>query len=107
MFDDSSTFYDQLEEMHSPHTHQIEYRIFNKHQPHVLPIVWGKENAKTNQIGIGFGIKIQMSLVGGFPILDHLTWEPFNEGGYLIESVEKYKSQFGSNPAEVLADQIY
>ena len=96
------TVYDQQEEMHRTHTHRIDYRIVNIHQPHVRPIVRGKENAKTE-----FGSKVQMSLVRGFAFIDHLSWEAFNEGKYLIDSVEKYKSRFGFYPSEVLADQIY
>ncbi|HVB66204.1 MAG TPA: transposase, partial [Candidatus Acidoferrales bacterium] len=96
------TVYDQQEEMHRTHTHRIDHRIVNIHQPHVRPIVRGKENAKTE-----FGSKVQMSLVGGFAFIDHLSWEAFNEGGYLMDSVEKYKARFGFYPAEVLADQIY
>ena len=96
------TVYEQQEEMHRTHTKRIDYRIVNIHQPHVRPIVRGKENAKTE-----FGSKIQMSLVEGFAFIDHLSWEAFNEGGYLIDSVEKYKTRFGFYPAEVLADQIY
>ena len=94
--------YEQQEEMHQSRTHRIDYRIVNIHQPHVRPIVRGKENAKTE-----FGSKVQMSLVSGFTFIDHLSWEAFNEGGYLIDSVKKYKSRFGFYPAEVLADQIY
>lgn len=96
------TVYEQQEEMHRTRTHRINYRIVNIHQPHVRPIVRGKENAKTE-----FGSKLQMSLVEGFAFIDHLSWEAFNEGKYLIDSVEKYKSRFGFYPAEVLADQIY
>lgn len=96
------TVYEQQEEMHRSRTHRIDHRIVNIHQPHVRPIVRGKENAKTE-----FGSKIQMSLVGGFAFIDHLCWEAFNEGNYLMDSVEKYKNRFGFYPAEVLADQIY
>ncbi|MEO6136505.1 MAG: IS5 family transposase [Ginsengibacter sp.] len=96
------TVYDQQKEMHRTRTHRIDYRIVNIHQPHVRPIVRGKESAKTE-----FGSKIQMSLVEGFAFIDHLSWEAFNEGKYLTDSVEKYKSRFGFYPAEVLADQIY
>lgn len=96
------TVYEQQEEMHRTRTHRIDHRIVNIHQPHVRPIVRGKENAKTE-----FGSKIQMSLVGGFAFIDHLSWEAFNEGSYLMDSVEKYKKRFGFYPAEVLADQIY
>lgn len=96
------TVYDQQDEMHRSHTNRIDHRIVNIHQPHVRPIVRGKENAKTE-----FGSKLQMSLVGGFTFIDHHSWEAFNEGNYLMDSVEKYKTRFGFYPAEVLADQIY
>jgi hypothetical protein len=96
------TVYDQQEEMHRTRTRRIDYRIVSIHQPHVRPIVRGKESAKTE-----FGSKIQMSMVEGFAFIDHISWEAFNEGKYLINSVEKYKTRFGFYPAEVLADQIY
>ena len=96
------TVYEQQEEMHRTRTHRIDYHIVNIHQLHIRSIVRRKENAKTE-----FGSKVQMSLVGGFAFKDHLSWEAFNEGKYLIDSVEKYKSLFGFYPAEVLADQIY
>ena len=96
------TIYDQQEEMHRTHTRRIDYRIVNIHQPHVRPIVRGKESAK-----VEFGSKLQVSVVAGYTFIDHFSWEAFNEGGYLLASVEKYKSRFGFYPAEVLADQIY
>ena len=37
----------------------------------------------------------------------HLSWNAFNEGKYLVHTVEKYKERYGFYPAEVLADQIY
>lgn len=94
--------YDQQEEMHRTHSHRIDHRIVNIHQPHIRPIVRGKENAKTE-----FGSKIQMSLVSGFTFIDHLSWEAYNEGSLLIDSINQYKVRFGFYPAEVLADQIY
>lgn len=96
------TVYDQQEEMHRTHTRRIDYRIVNIHQPHVRPIVRGKESAK-----VEFGSKLQVSIVAGYTFIDHFSWEAFNEGGYLLTSVEKYKGRFGFYPAEVLADQIY
>lgn len=96
------TVYEQQEQMYRSRSHRIEHRIVNIHQPHVRPIVRGKENAKTE-----FGSKLQMSLVGGFTFIDHLSWEAYNEGGLLMDSVEKYRIRFGFYPAEVLADQIY
>lgn len=96
------TVYEQQKEMHEKRVHRIDHRIVNIHQPHVRPIVRGKEKAKTE-----FGSKLQVSLVSGFTFIDYLGWEAFNESGYLVDSVEKYKERFGFYPAEVLADQIY
>ena len=96
------TVYDQQYHMHSTHTRRVDYRIVNIHQPHVRHIVRGKEKAKEE-----FGSKLQVSLVRGFMFIDHLCWDPFNEGQYLKISVENYKNRFGFYPAEVLGDQIY
>ena len=96
------TVYEQQLEMHRTHTKSIPHRIVNIHQPHVRPIVRGKDRAK-----VEFGSKLQVSLVGGFTFIDRLSWEAFNEGQCLMESVEGYKRRFGYYPKEVLADQIY
>jgi transposase, IS5 family len=96
------TVYEQQEQMHRTHTNRIEHRIVNIHQPHVRPIVRGKEKAK-----VEFGSKLQVSIVNGFTFIDHLSWDAFNEGQYLQTSVEYYKRRLGYYPKEVLADQIY
>jgi len=36
-----------------------------------------------------------------------LSWDAFNEGSYLIHSVEAYKRRLGFYPSQVHADQIY
>lgn len=96
------TVYEQQLEMHRSHNKSIPHRIVNIHQPHVRPIVRGKDKAK-----VEFGSKLQVSLVAGFTFIDRLNWEAFNEGQCLMESVERYKRRFGYYPKEVLADQIY
>jgi hypothetical protein len=96
------TVYQQQEQMHRSRSKRIEDRIVNIHQPHVRPIVRGKESAK-----VEFGSKLQVAIVLGFTFIDHLSWDPFNESKYLAHTVEKYKERFGFYPAEVLADQIY
>ena len=96
------TVYDQQFTMHTTRTHRIENRIVNIHQPHVRPIVRGKEGKK-----VEFGSKLQASLVNGFMVIEKLSWDNFNEGGCLIDTVEAYKTRFGFYPAEVLADRIY
>jgi transposase, IS5 family len=96
------TVYQQQQEMHRTNTKRIDDRIVNIHQPHVRPIVRGKDAAK-----VEFGSKLQVSLVGGFTFIDHLSWDAFNESQYLSKTIENYKNRFGFYPAEVLADQIY
>ena len=94
--------YEQQLHMHRNRTHRVDNRIVNLHQPHVRPIVRGKESAK-----VEFGSKLQVSLVDGYMFLDKLSWDAFNEGGSLQDSVTQYRRRFGYYPAEVLADQIY
>jgi hypothetical protein len=94
--------YYQQNKMFTERVHQVEDRIVNLHQPHVRPIVRGKEGKK-----VEFGSKLQVSLVKGFAFLDKLSWNNFNEGKSLQDSVEGYKKRFGFYPIEVLADQIY
>jgi hypothetical protein len=94
--------YEQQQQMHLTNTKSIPHRIVNIHQPHVRPIVRGKDKAK-----VEFGSKLQVSLVDGFTFIDRLDWEAFNEGQCLQQSVERYKQRFGYYPKEVLADQIY
>ena len=96
------TVYLQQDKMYRNRCHSVEDRIVSIHQPHVRPIVRGKERAKTE-----FGSKIHISLVSGFTFIDHFNWDAFNEGGYLIFSVDQYKERFGFYPAYVHADQIY
>lgn len=83
-------------------THKVDDRIISIYQPHVRRIVRGKAKAKTE-----FGSKIQVVLVVGFMFIDHLSWDAFNGGSYLTDSVERYKERFRCYQAEVLADQIY
>jgi transposase, IS5 family len=96
------TFYDQQAKMYAEKTHSIEHRIVSIHQPHVRPIVRGKTNAK-----VEFGAKIQVSLMNGFAFVEDFSWEAFNEGTRLMDTVERYKKRHGHYPKEVLADQIY
>jgi hypothetical protein len=96
------TVYEQQEQMHRTRTKKVDDRIVNIHQPHIRPIVRGKESAK-----VEFGSKLQVAMVLGFTFIDHLSWDAFNESKYLAHTIEKYKERFGFYPAEVLADQIY
>ena len=94
--------YEQQYTMYTERVKKIADRIVNIHQRYVRPIVRGKEGKK-----VEFGSKLQVSMVKGFAFIDKLSWDNFNEGQYLMDSVEKYKTRMGYYPAEVLADQIY
>lgn len=82
--------------------HQIDDRIVNIAQPHVRPIVRGKVNAS-----VEFGAKLSISVVDGFAFMERISFDNFNEGITLQESVERYKERYGYYPEAVLADQIY
>lgn len=97
-----SELYRQQRMMYTAHSHQVDDRIVNIHQPHVRPIVRGKAKAK-----VEFGAKLAMSLVNGYALIEKVSWDNFNEGTTLIASVEMYKTRFGYYPKEILADQIY
>ena len=94
--------YDQQNQMHTTRTHRIDDRIVNSHQPHVRPIKRGKDGKK-----VEFGSKLQVSLKDGFALIDRLSWDSFNEGSCLQQSVTLYRQRFGYYPEAVLADKIY
>jgi len=94
--------YRQQLEMFKSHLHKIEDRIVNISQPHVRPIVRGKMKAE-----VEFGAKLAISLVNGFAFMEELSWDNFNEGITLIQSVERYLIRFGCYPEAILADKIY
>ena len=96
------TLYDQQVLMYEQKIHSVEHRIVSIHQPHVRPIVRGKTNAN-----VEFGAKVQVSLMQGFAFLEELSWEAFNEGTRLMQTVEQYKTRLGYYPKEVLVDKIY
>ncbi len=94
--------YEQQNQMHITRTHRIDDRIVNIHQPHVRPIKRGKDGKK-----VEFGSKLQVSLSDGFALIDRLSWDSFNEGSCLQQSVTLYRQRFGYYPVAVLADKIY
>jgi IS5 family transposase len=92
----------QQQEMFEDRKHSIEDRIVSISQPHVRPIVRGKANAE-----VEFGAKVAISKVNGVCRIETLRWDNFNEGIYLIETVERYKTRLGFYPKVVLADKLY
>lgn len=82
--------------------HQMDDRIVNIAQPHVRPIVRGKVSAS-----VEFGAKLSISVVNGFAFMERVSFDNFNEGVTLVESVEQYKARYGYYLEAVLADRIY
>ena len=96
------TFYDQQSEMHKKRIHSIDDRIVSIHQPHVRPIVRGKQNAK-----VEFGAKIDITITNGFAFLEESSWDAYNEGTTLMATVERYRKRTGCYPKKIFADKIY
>ena len=88
--------------MYDKRTHTILHGIVSIHQPHVRPMVGGKNRAK-----VKFGGKIRVSVIDGISFVDELSWEAFNEGDNIQHYVEHFRRRFGCWPKEVSADKTY
>jgi hypothetical protein len=89
-------------EMFQEKKHTVDNRIVSIHQPHIRPMVRGKQGKK-----VEFGAKINLSLQQGYARIDQFNYEAFNEGTCLIEQVENYKKLNGHYPELVQTDEIY
>jgi len=94
--------YDQQEQMYKDHTHSVENRIVNIYQPHVRPIVRGKDRAN-----VEFGAKLGVSIQNGYARINTLSWEAYNESTDLKKQVEDYRRLNGYYPKVVITDKIY
>ena len=94
--------YNQQKMMFDTKTNSCADRIVSIHQPHVRPMVRGKNKAK-----VEFGAKIGNCLHDGFARIDHLSWDAYNENSDLQKHVESYNRQHGFYPFRVLCDKIY
>jgi len=95
--------YQQQWDMYQTKTRRCDHRIVSISQPHVRPIVRGKQNKP-----VEFGAKLSVSLTGdGLAHVDHLRWDAFHEGLDLVSQVEAYLDRYGYYPERVLADPLY
>jgi len=94
--------YEQQQWMYDNNVNRVDKRIVNIYQPHVRPIVRGKDKNKAE-----FGSKINVSEVNGFTRVDRLNWEAYNESEDLEMQVENFNKIYGCYPKVVLVDQIY
>jgi len=94
--------YGQQSKMYKEHIHSIDNRIVNIYQPHVRPIVRGKDKAQ-----VEFGAKLGVSIQNGYARINTLSWEAYNEGSDLKKQVEDYHRLNGYYPKVVITDKIY
>lgn len=94
--------YDQQKYMFDYKTNTHPDRIVSIFQPHVRPIIRGKQNNKTE-----FGSKLGVSLDQGLARVDTLSWNAYNESKDLIKQIESYHKLHGYYPELVQVDRIY
>jgi len=92
----------QQRQMYQDKTNRCDDRIVSITQPHVRPILRGKQGKK-----VEFGSKLGLSLANGFIKADTLSWDAYNESKDLKRQAEAYKSLYGYYPELILADKIY
>ena len=94
--------YRQQLEMFANRSQWVDDRIVSISQPHVRPIKRGKAGRDTE-----FGVKLSLSVVGGFSFVDRLSWDNYNESLDLVDQIERYHRRFGFYPESVHVDNIY
>jgi hypothetical protein len=94
--------YRQQKEMFDNKEHRCDGRIVSISQPHVRPVVRGKEHEPTE-----FGSKVAIGLVGGYAFITDISWENTSEASLLPQAVEQYKEIFGVYPKTVIGDRVY
>lgn len=82
-------------------TTSVKNRIVSLSQPHIRPIVRGKENKP-----VEFGIKAHIMQVGGINIVEHHSFEAFNETTRLKHAYFKHRTLIGPC-THLAADGIY
>jgi len=91
----------QQKEMFTTGTHTVPDRIVSIAKSYIRPIVRGKEVKK-----VEFGAKVNMIQVDGINFIEHLSFDAFNEGPRLIDSIWYSRSLFGK-VTHISADDIY
>ena len=94
--------YRQQKEMYDARIHRCDGRIVSISQPHIRPIVRGKEHEPTE-----FGSKVAIGLVGGYAFITDIAWENIAEASLLPQAAEQYKRMFGFYPKNIIGDGVY
>ena len=96
------TMWAQQWDMFINHINRCEHRIVSISQPHVRPIVRGKQGGM-----VEFGSKLGLSLFNGYLKADHISWDAYHESQDLQQQAENYKTLLGYYPEIIMADKIY
>ena len=97
-----NTLYEQQQGMYDQKTDRWPDRIISISQPHIRPIVRGKQGKR-----VEFGSKLGVSLSNGYVKADTLSWDAYNEAADLPIQAEAYKSLYGYYPELIQVEKIY
>ena len=81
---------------------EVKHRIVSIDRPYIRPIVRGKENKR-----VEFGAKVNNIQIDGISFIERHSFEAFNEGVRLRESIEYQQELTGTKVTRVGADTIY
>ncbi len=101
LFSTIKTVYEQQHELLYGSSEKISHRIVSLHKPYIRPIIRGKEIKP-----VEFGAKVHKVQVSGISFIEHLSYEAFNEGTRLKQSVAFHQKHFGKL-SQLGADAIY
>ena len=93
--------YSQQHELLYGNKENVKQRIVSLHKPHIRAIIRGKEIKP-----VEFGAKVHKVQVGRLSFIEHLSYENFNEGTRLKQSVAFHQKYFG-RCSQLAADAIY
>jgi len=94
--------YEQQLELFVENKRSVKDRIVSLDKPYVRPIVRGKENKRTE-----FGAKVHKFQIDGLSFIEHLSFDAFNEGRRLKETIFKAQRLTGKKVKVLGADAIY
>jgi transposase, IS5 family len=95
------TVYEQQHELLYGNSEKITHRIVSISKPWIRPIIRGKEIKP-----VEFGAKVHKVQVSGISFIEHLSYEAFNEGTRLKQTVAFHQKHFGKL-SQLGADAIY
>lgn len=95
------TVYEQQHELAYGSSEKIAHRIVSLNKPYIRPIVRGKETKP-----VEFGAKVHKVQVSGISFIEYLSYEAFNEGTRLKQTVAFHQKHFGKLK-QLGADAIY